>query len=475
MKQLLLLFFICQAAIAQQDSTKKQRFVDEHQYFFMTKEPSKSLLKIYANSNNTGASLYPYFLGDLTQGLYASSSTPEIAYERKIKKAFSIEVGGYGGYGQLVGFIGSFYIEPRYYLGMNKRILEDKSGDNLSGTYIGLQARTNQRNRNKYYILSGNPSTSDYTFESPVQGASSFTFKIGNQQRMANKKFIDVSLNLGLIKYRAIANDGKTIEKVGDITKFDNFYPSLNTQVKFGFWLNKLKNKSDQGKCEFLRCFVEEKQLLKINLNNAFQFSKYSKSISLDADFEQKIASSPLSLNLRLKTGISNNIFRITSKIVDCPGGFPSVPNGLADCSGIFRFSSSKLAMASIHIQPRYYFLQRNQIIKGKAVNNLSGFYIAPSLGFAVYQLDFNSVYSTVQKEYKLKGVVKNTSLGGGMGWQARFSKKAFVDAGIGFTKLNPNYFGLNSSEPIFSVTSHNFTFKDQATSYLKIGYAIGR
>ena len=105
---------------------EKQRFIDQYDYVFMTKEPTKWMLKVGVTRIN-GTELSNV------------GGTGILGVEYKVTPSFSI--GFNGGLATNIQF-NAMRLEgetfTRWYYNMNRRIKEGRNANNFSGNYIGL-------------------------------------------------------------------------------------------------------------------------------------------------------------------------------------------------------------------------------------------------------------------------------------------------------------------------------------------------
>jgi hypothetical protein len=449
MKQLLLLFFICQAAAAQQDSTKKQRFVDEHQYFFMTKEPSKWVIKAYFNELRSG---YSYCENCRASRFTTEGPNVTLAFERKISQANSIEIAA-----QTRNFL-TIQAELRHYINMKERIKQGLAANNTSGSYFSIAAKQSVLPYSKIYQSNFDNIKPEFPtwIDAPLEGPSFFQLNWGNQQWMANRTILDFSINAGLLRTRSYKEN--TSQLVKEVRNYTGISPFIASTLRYGMWFNDIKTKATTDKCEVLRCFDEEHSLLKINLSELFYLSKNSQQFKGNIAFEQKLGSSPFSINFDAST------FSFYSKRVYST---PSVQNLRADgAKSVFNQIDSKGTINSLMLQSRYYLWQKNRVASGNGVDNLTGLYAAAFVGFSQNKTQGGGFdrETSIIKTYNKN--TKSYRLGASVGIQSRLSKRGFLDAGL--------MMGVTPRSAIFEQI-YSDTKGLQVEPYLKIGYAIGR
>ncbi len=436
MKQLIFFLFFSLSTIAQQDSTVKQSFVDSHQYYFLTKEPAKWVIKGYLEDfNNKNENINFDRIGP---GLI-------LAFERKISKANSIDIS------VETRNILTINAELRHYINMKKRIKQGLAANNTSGTYISISAKQSISPYWRIYrsaILDyKDPSfpSRDNFIEAPVESPSVAQFNFGHQQWMADRTILDFSINAGLLRTRT--HKENISQLVNEVRNYSGFSPFISSKLKFGLWHNRIKTKATADKCEVLQCFTEETRLLKFNLSDLFFLSKNTQKFNGNIAFEQKLGKLPLSINFDA-SAFAFQYKRIFSLISNQNLKEP-------DSKSIFKQINNSGLGYSLMIQPRFYWGQKIRIANGTGVNNLSGMYFSSYFAYDNFNVKGGG-YQYNSKSFEIfdkKIVTKNIGLGAGV--QSRFNRKGFLDLG---------FLGGITSE-------HAFRF----SPYLKIGYAIGR
>ncbi len=349
-------FFGILVANAQQDTTSieydeeigrftHQKFLDEYEYVFGTKEITRQLLKVNI------ASLSPTLSINGDNFLVFKFN---MDYERKIKKDISINmiVTPYFSINNS-GLSEKFYrrglrlgIEPRWYYNMYQKIQNRKSADNLSGTYISFLLEKDKSEP----VNPGIKNFNDW----------SLLFRYGLQSRFLKYGFADMSIGAGAA-YR-----NKSIELFYDNTQTAfvkikrNWQPLLSAQVKIGLAFGGGQNQSGGKYCDAFKCFTEDDQLFKIDLlhlikefNNQLIVSKGS------IGFERRIGKRPLSVHAELKAAFTRD------------KSISNVPNTSGAGQNDQRYSEW-----AIGIEPRYYYNLRQRIANGTSANNLSANYV---------------------------------------------------------------------------------------------------
>lgn len=120
---------------------RKQKFIDRYENVFMTKVPTRNMLKVGVNP----------FMGRYaalrSDQLLMNFANLMVGYEYKLHNSFSvgINVSGTGGVWRYEGFdwgavngVANVSGQFRWYYDMNHRIKKGLSASNFSGNYIGI-------------------------------------------------------------------------------------------------------------------------------------------------------------------------------------------------------------------------------------------------------------------------------------------------------------------------------------------------
>ncbi|AXE18121.1 hypothetical protein DR864_10420 [Runella rosea] len=443
---------------------EKQRFIDQYDYVFMTKEPTKWMLKGYGNINNLlGSNIFQ-------KGYVKRTVDFRLGVERKLSPSFSIEIdvarvskvplteAGLIDYSYYYTSSGNrcwaTSAELRWYYDMAKRIRKGKSSNNFSGNYLSLRYERLWQNENSVATgLSGTNGkwNTDY-FGSYYHSQLSLNY--GIQRRFFRYGLIDFSIALNRNTNQQIHRkltflDGdNSIKQPVDWSNIQESITStpqhnwlITTNFKVGVALADFKKSSNIPACDVFQCFENENNLWKIS------WPRISLSTSLQAlngsvGYEQKIAKSAFSVNTYLNLFTLNNLQKNTQQYDP-------------DTETYFTGNSQSLSLgAQLHIQPRWYFLMNRQVRAGKSGNNLSGLYAGVNnVFFGSYGFLENDRYKLA---FDLTPMFVNTGLL--MGYQRKLFKNGFIDLNI--TK------GLLDREP-YLLGPNNFIFD------FKLGFAL--
>ena len=352
-----LLFFTTFSSLyAQEDSTSveyseengrfmNQKFLDEYDYIFGTKEVTKQLFKINIASLSPTLSI---------SGDNLLVFKLNMDYERKLGKSFSINtlVTPYFSVNNS-GLSENVYrkgirigLEPRWYYKMNQAIKTKKRADNLSGIYASLLVETD-----KSEPL--NPAITNFADWSLLA-------RYGVQSRCFKYGFVDMSIGVGAA-YR-----NKSVELFYDDTQTAyirikrDWQPLLSAQAKIGLALGGGQNQSGGKYCDAFKCLTEENRLLKIDLLNLVKEFNNQLIVSKGSvAYEHRLGNSPISVNTELKAAYTRD------------KSISNVPNTLnirQDFQRRFELVAS--------IEPRYYYNLRRRMAMGKSANNFSANYV---------------------------------------------------------------------------------------------------
>ncbi|ACT92571.1 hypothetical protein [Dyadobacter fermentans] len=303
------------------DTLVKQRFLDRYEHVFMTKVPTRHMLKI-------GLSQY-YQAVDfpLRDDKILNNTSLKLGYEFKFLPAFSIALAGHMPFFDLnmpLKTLVQYTVmdaQIRWFVGMGKRIRKGLSANNFSGNYVAV-----------FYNL---PGTADNY--NPKVG-----LKLGLQRRFLNHGFMDFSVAVFQGAY-----DGS---------------PSFSSQASLGIAFGDWKQISKAPLCDILLCDAQIMNQWKIRLPE-ITVGYYMNRLKAGVAFEQKLGAWPLTLNFQLDASMNNgfNLIRYTDMPWNSYGGYMQV------------YSREKIV--SFSVQPRYYILTKRQQMKGRNTNGMSGIY----------------------------------------------------------------------------------------------------
>ena len=322
------------------DTLENQRFIDRYENVFLTKVPTRHLVK-FGFANLSGSPI------QTNNGLNESY---QIGYEYKLFPVISIGVNL--SMDQLFPYESTTRLKKnttysaggaiRWYYDMGRRMREGKNANNFNGNYFALVADN--------FVRFDDPSENKLT---------KIGIEFGIQRRIRGAYVV---LGIGSY-YQNYSNnyfqqfeDGSA-KNLTDIT--------LSTHSSFGIAYYDWKRTDKAPNCDILTCdevVTHQFKILWPNLN----ISKNITSGSLHMAFEQKLAKSPVSVNAQILANYSNYRF-----------------SGNAIIGGDNLFEKNYQIQPSL--QMRYYFLQKRQIKKGTGGNNLSGLYFGPYSDYIKY------------------------------------------------------------------------------------------
>ncbi len=462
-------------ALAQTDSVRithtqetgtleKQRFIDRYDYVFMTKEPTKWMLKGYGNINNLiGFNIFQ-------SGYIKRTVDFRLGVERKLSPSFSIEIdvarvskvplteAGLIDYSNYYTSSGNrcwaTSAELRWYYDMAKRIRKGKSSNNFSGNYLSLRYERLWQNENSVATgLSGTNGkwNTDY-FGSYYHSQLSLNY--GIQRRFFRYGLIDFSIALNRNTNQQIHRKLTFLDGDNSIKQpidWNNIQESITstpqhnwlitTNFKVGVALADFKKTAKIPACDVFQCFENENNLWKISWPR-ISLSTSVQALNGSIGYEQKIAKSAFSINTYMNLYALNNLQKNTQQYDPVTETY-------------FPSNSQSLSLgAQLYIQPRWYFLMNRLVRLGKSGNNLSGFYAGVNnIFYGSYGFIENDRYKLA---FDLAPMFVNTGLL--MGYQRKLFKNGFIDLNI--TK------GLLDREP-YLLGPNNFIFD------FKLGFAL--
>jgi len=271
----------------------------------------------------------------------------------------------------------------RWYYDMKKRIAAGKSASNFSGNYLALEPSWLGEKGSNYYTNSG----------------AELIAKFGIQRRLLRYGYFDLSYGLG-VKH----NPASPYSRGG-------WYLSTQPQLSLGLALfSPGKNNMPGGAvCDVIRCFQENRRMFKVDLYNLVAvraFPNQGTSISLNPSFayEQKISGSPFSAELSLEGASALYAFD--------PGYSAPIKANSVGGTGM--------------VELRWYFLQKQRMLKGKSGNNLSGVFLGLHAAYTANQTHVkqmgNNYDDTVNIQY-----VRSV-----LGVQHRILDRGFVQFKVG-------------------------------------------
>ena len=362
---------------------EKQRFIDQYDYVFMTKEPTKWMLKMGVTRIN-GTELSNV------------GGTGILGVEYKLTPSLSI--GFNGGLATNIQF-NSMRLEgetfARWYYNMNRRIKEGRNANNFSGNYVGL-GLLQFYNYDGLFIIQKNP-------KEFAKGTNINLFW-GVQRRFFQHGWANFQVSLSQFNTAYYGDNAPR-------KTFNGFALSTSWQIGLAFG-DIRKNKSKPQNCDVFKCMETQRNWLKIRMPYASISTNYQ-AIGLGAAFEHRVGNSPFSIVVEdhfVMQG-SNEYAQITNNQVTYTK----------------KFVTSWLNWANLEL--RYYILKKRQIASGKSVANLSGIYagLNQGIGFGK-QMPFLYNETSITNNYKT-----NYWTAPLIGIQQRLFKNGFIDFKIGF------------------------------------------
>ena len=362
---------------------RKQRFIDRYENVFMTKEPTRHMVKVGIMPYNgwNGGYQYLAYTGNMMN--------VSAGYEYKVTPVFSVGAGGFfaGGIGSSVGekgvrFSGTagFSVQSRWYYEMKKRMESGYAASNFSGNYVGITY-------DHYFIWSGRGMRAEF---------SRVGAEWGMQRRFFNNGFVDLGAGLyyhfdgGGIRSNSTPETGETLAI--------NYYKwGISSKATIGFAFGDWKKKTDLPFCEVLRCQEVVRSQFTILWPHLVLGLRYQ-SAAEGIGFEQKLSGS-----LSVKAQVDGFIFNQSDYVDDMKEHL---------------FSAELLSA----IQLRYYVSQRKSRKTGKGGYDLNGFYIGPLGEYSLSRTSnsYRGVYTAGTRDSLRGGIVT--------GYQRTLFKNAYVD-----------------------------------------------
>lgn len=275
------------------------------------------------------------------------------------------------------------FVEPRYFFGMKKGILDGSRASNVTGRYLGF---------NGSYIFS---------FTNSQLSAYSLTSKFGIQTTYLNRGLFDANLFAGIT----------TSETLG--ASF-----SMGTQIKIGFgWIKGREGDSQAVICDAFRCFEENLSWTKLDILNlprvsGNQFGFFFKP-RLKITRERKIKES-VSNSLNMAGYIGYNQATFSDDFINL-AYTDSIPDFFQPKSQYFNIGTE--------ISLRHYLSKKKKIAQGKTSNNLNGLYLE-----ALFFIEVGYTSFTDNKFVKFSGLGATSGTEVHFGMQQRILDKFFVD-----------------------------------------------
>ena len=321
-------------------------FAKQKDFVFMQQVPTSSLWKLPLTR----------FVEKSTLALRpAAFPAPRssVAYEQKLNQALSLNIG--------LGFsintieetlleYAGLNVEPRWYLGMRRRIKKGESANNLSGNYLGVQLSVFQyQGFTDRLIIRGKLPTSLLASDPlPESTGAAALLNIGIQRRIIRRSYLDFSAGIGVSYHQNAELQLDPLYGAVPTDLNEEWRPAFQAEIAFGLLLGKGKAEEQARHADF--GFYERQRLFKINLANLIRGGSnrfYSGSLTLAC--EQQLGNSPFSLQL------------------DATGHYRGYYNQFAYFVDIF---------FELGFEPRYYYKLSKGTRAGKSKNSLSSSYI---------------------------------------------------------------------------------------------------
>jgi hypothetical protein len=320
------------------DTVPRQYFIDRYENVFMTKVPTRQMLKLgYIGSDFRGTGF-------------------QLGYEYKLSRSLSIELAVYAqrsfGNGMSLALPVAFnfwgHAKARWYLNMNKRISGGLSANNFSGRYIGFS-----------YDRSFSFAKRMVSYQETMNRVGLLW---GFQSRFFSSGHVDFAV--GLFN-RQIWNDFPREYSRHFIHPKDF---ALATQPLIGIAIGDWKRTRATANCEILLCDEQIDHHWKLGLPD-ITIGLKNRRAALEVYYEKKIKKSAFSIQPGIKV---NYFYRYYSEDISQSS------------------YNANLAMAL-----RYYFLQNLQMKKGRTGNSLSGPYASFSLDYLFVRSVFKAFTPT--------------------------------------------------------------------------------
>ena len=431
---------------------EKQRFIDKYDYVFMTKEPTKWMLKA------TLEPLYSSFLNTYYVPSVQTISPWWLSFERKITPSFSLQVGAtyFERASKLVKvnqtnvsqlpyfdfndrrrnttlgdkwiFLG--FVESRWYYNLAKRIKEGKSENNFSANYIGIRLDkafnpTLEKNSGELTSTAGKYDT-DYQLE---QLKHRITLAYGLQRRFLKHGVVDFGLQLSQNSFQQVGNQVTFLN--GDNSVFDPQNPQpnfasniqnnwsdlgvrkeweLKTGFRLGIAIGDFKRNNKAPLCDVWRCYETKRSLWKFTWPQ-LTVNPSSQSIRSGIGYEYRLGNTPFSINSQVDFQFTHGLYHNVNYEID------QAPK-TADLD-----LSTTYILATL--QPRFYFTQTRRIQKGFE-RNLSGWYLGVSWS-GIAESSRRKFSNNDIQEFRLnRGGFKPV-----IGFQQQLFRNGYVDASL--------------------------------------------
>ncbi|MCF0070219.1 DUF3575 domain-containing protein [Dyadobacter sp. CY261] len=365
----------------EQDTLVKQHFIDRYENIFMTKVPTRHMLKAdMASSEMSGKGIY-------------------VGYEYKLFPFLSVEAGIFA---QASNFDPNRWDETiifqlnnpsiwasgkvRWYYNMNRRIRTGLSANNFTGSYAGFQY--------------DHPLSLDYFHPNHKDMLGRLGLVAGYQGRFLQNGHFDFSI--GLFN-RQIGTEYRYGEDLGLLTPA-NF--AIGTQMSLGVAMGDWKRQRKTALCDVLICDEHVESHWKLLFPDISVGIRHQRALAMIM-YERQVGQTPFSVQIQFES----NYWR------DSYNGQPG----------------SRLTLIP-GIQLRSYFLQKSRERKGLGGSSLSGMYAALVSNYM--RFDVNQVLTGFPDQqgpvkYRSRGEYLNAGVK--VGYQQRLFGRMFIDVSYGY------------------------------------------
>ncbi|ACT92215.1 hypothetical protein [Dyadobacter fermentans] len=353
-----------------------QHFVDRYENVFMTKIPTKRIFKLgYTASTYKGMGL----TAAVEYKLFPFLSLEAAIYSRAAREGDGIYLDSF--FRQLSGRNLFASVGSRWYPNMMRRIARQQSANNFTGSYLSVLYERSVGAIQYGYVR------------------DHFSLSYGFQSRFLTSGFLDFSLGLYYLRpYPEWYISGWPVT-----SKFRINNLVFASRSLIGLALGDWKRTGSGPLCDVLHCDYLVRQHFKIRLPEV-NVGLQNQSIRAEIGYERKIGRSPFSMNFTVR----NETDRSTLY------GYKTF-HGRTEGEG----------------QLRFYYLQKNQVRKGKASDNLSGLYVGARFGYR-WEYEHYSHRERYSGRTQLVGI--------SAGYQQRLFHKLYFDSavslsGVGYVK----------------------------------------
>ncbi|WP_353719403.1 hypothetical protein [Dyadobacter sp. 676] len=363
------------------DTLMKQHFVDRYENVFMTKVPTKHILKTdMTSSEMSGKGIYlgyeykPLPFLSVEAGLFAQASNfdPNRWDETII---FQLNNPSLWASGRL-----------RWYYNMNRRIRSGLSANNFTGSYAGINY--------------DHPISLDYFHPNHNAMLGRLGLIIGHQGRFLQNGHFDFSIGMFNRQIGSEMRIGQSRQffKLAELT--------FGTQISLGFALGDWKKQKRVQICDILVCDERIKSHWKLLFPDISVGLRYQRALAA-VMYETQISKSPFSVQFQLEGNFWNQTnYGPVSRLTLIPG-----------------------------IQFRSYFLKKRQIRNGSGGSSLSGLYAALAGNYT--RFDVRGI-ATTGPNYEFRNRYHDeceyADIGVKIGYQQRLFGRLFIDVSYGYS-----------------------------------------